>query len=137
MAEEWFDAGAALPGLRGTAVHVLPPLREKEARAVLRVAAFRIREIEGGQVRDEPSFFDEAARAFRWPAHFGRNWDAFQDALGDLAEGEDRRVPFSGATPGRASTPIPRRWWTLSWPWPGRRMTWGAKIHPPSSRSSC
>lgn len=92
MADEWFDAGAALPGLRGTAVHVLPSLREEEVRAALRAAGFRVREIDGGQVRDEPSFFDEAARAFLWPAHFGRNWDALQDALGDLAESQDRRV---------------------------------------------
>jgi RNAse (barnase) inhibitor barstar len=89
---DWFDAAAALPGLRGMAVHVLPAHREGEVRRVLEAAGFKVRFLEGRTVSTEASFFEAAARALRLRDSFGRNWDALQDVLGDLALGEDRRV---------------------------------------------
>jgi RNAse (barnase) inhibitor barstar len=88
----WFDAAAELPGLRGVAVHVLPAGRETEVRRVLEGAGFSIRVLEGRKAATEASFFEEVARTLRLPGPFGHNWDALQDALGDLARGEDRRV---------------------------------------------
>jgi RNAse (barnase) inhibitor barstar len=34
--------------------------------------------------RDKESLLDRFAKALRFPAHFGRNWDAFHDCLCDL-----------------------------------------------------
>jgi RNAse (barnase) inhibitor barstar len=89
---EWFDPAAVMPGLRGVAVHVLPAGREAEVRDVLERAGFSLRILDGGAVSGEASFFEEAARALHLRGPFGRNWDALQDVLGELASGEDRRV---------------------------------------------
>jgi RNAse (barnase) inhibitor barstar len=92
MGEDWFDASFALPRLRGTSAHVLPADRLDEVRAALAAAGFRVGEIEGEKVKDEASFFREAAAAFGWTGSFGRNWDAVHDALGDLGSARARRV---------------------------------------------
>ena len=87
----WFDLGAALPGLRGLRVHVLPVSRGQELVATLAGAGFVVSTLEGAGVRDEASFFREAARALRLPAHFGHNWDALDECLHDLGEDRERR----------------------------------------------
>jgi RNAse (barnase) inhibitor barstar len=92
MGDDWFDAAEALPRLRGTGAHVLPADRVDEVRAALLAAGFRVREIDGGKVKDDASFFAESARAFGWTGSFGRNWDAMHDALGELGGAEARRV---------------------------------------------
>jgi RNAse (barnase) inhibitor barstar len=91
MTSSWFDVRAALPGLRGRTVHVVGASREAEIRAALVAAGFDIGVVEGATVHDLASLFRQAARALNLPAHFGHNWDALNDALGDVAEG-DRRV---------------------------------------------
>ena len=89
---DWFDVSAAIPGLRGVAVHVLAAKREDDLRRALEAAGFSLRTLEGGSVSSDRSFFREIGRAFPLPAHFGQNWDAFQDVLGDLADGGERRI---------------------------------------------
>ena len=89
---EWFDVNAALPGLGGASVHVLGATREEEVRRVLVAAGFGLRTLEGGLVLSDTSFFREIGRALAFPAHFGHNWDALQDLLGDLARGGERRI---------------------------------------------
>jgi RNAse (barnase) inhibitor barstar len=49
--------------------------------------------IRGSRCRTRAGLFDEWARALRFPAHFGRNWDAFYDALADRAR--ERPTPLS------------------------------------------
>ncbi|NUW30925.1 barstar family protein [Nonomuraea sp. SMC257] len=39
--------------------------------------------IDGRAARTRAAFFEEAARALRLPAYFGRNWDALTDSLRD------------------------------------------------------
>jgi RNAse (barnase) inhibitor barstar len=89
---EWFDVNAAIDGLGGASVHVLGAKREDEVRRVLTSARFGLRTLEGGLVLSGPSFFREVARALAFPEHFGHNWDALQDLLGDLTEGAERRI---------------------------------------------
>jgi RNAse (barnase) inhibitor barstar len=90
--QPWFDVNAAVPGLRGAAVHVLASRREAEVRRVLGDAGFAVRTVEGGSVLSDRSFFHETARALGMAPHFGHNWDALQDVLGDLAEAAERRI---------------------------------------------
>ncbi|WP_220182891.1 barstar family protein [Sphaerisporangium album] len=40
--------------------------------------------VDGRACRTRAAFFEEAARALRLPAYFGRNWDALADSLRDL-----------------------------------------------------
>ncbi|TYK52436.1 hypothetical protein FXF68_01235 [Actinomadura decatromicini] len=40
--------------------------------------------VDGHACRTRAAFFREAARALKFPAHFGQNWDAFLDCLRDL-----------------------------------------------------
>ena len=89
---EWFDVNAAIPGLGGSSVHVLGAKGEEEVRRVLAAAGFGLRILEGGLVLSSRSFFREAGRALALPSHFGHNWDALQDVLGDLAQGGERRI---------------------------------------------
>lgn len=42
------------------------------------------------KARDKNAFLDAFAQALRFPAHFGHNWDAFYDCLGDV--GGSQRV---------------------------------------------
>ena len=89
---EWFDVSAALPGLGGACVHVVAAKREGEVRRVLRAGGFGLRTLDGGSVLSDRSFFREVGRALAFPSHFGHNWDALQDLLGDLARGGERRI---------------------------------------------
>ena len=89
---DWFDVNAAIPGLGGASVHVVQAKREEEVRRVLASAGFGLRTLEGGSVLSPKSFFREAGRALALPSHFGHNWDALQDVLGDLAQGSERRI---------------------------------------------
>jgi hypothetical protein len=108
MAEDWFDLRGALPGVRGEVLHVLGAAREGEVEAVLQGAGFRVVALEGRRVRDEATLFAEMARACAWPAHFGRNWDALADALGDLGRGAERRVALLWRDAGECLTRDPQ-----------------------------
>lgn len=89
---EWFDVNEAIPGLGGASVHVLDARREEEVRAALLAAGFGLRTLEGGSVLSGRSFFREVGRALAAPGHFGHNWDALQDVLGDLARTGGGRI---------------------------------------------
>jgi RNAse (barnase) inhibitor barstar len=89
---EWVDPREAIPGLRGTAVHVLPARREAVVKKALAKVGFAVHVLEGRSVSDEASFFRQITRAFQLPPHFGKNWDALRDVLGDLADGKSRQV---------------------------------------------
>lgn len=88
----WFDVGEAFPGLRGRTVHLVAPGREPELNAVLRGAGFVVLSLEGRRAEGETAFFAEAARVLRLPEHFGHNWDALDECLRELGEGQSRRV---------------------------------------------
>jgi RNAse (barnase) inhibitor barstar len=104
---KWFDLRGALPGLRGPAVHVVAEAREREVMAVLDEAGFVVRRLDGRGIRDEVSFFEEAARALHLPDHFGHNWDALEECLHRLGEGRSRRLAllWQGADRSLAADP--------------------------------
>lgn len=64
--------------------------------------------IDGQAVADKATFLHAAARALRFPAYFGHNWDAFEECVTDMAwargaEGYlllyDNPRPFATAAP--------------------------------------
>jgi RNAse (barnase) inhibitor barstar len=88
----WVDLAKELPGLRGQRLHVTEAGREQRIASVLRMTGFDLRVLDGYRIRDEQSFFDEAERGLGLPSHFGRNWDALNDCLGDWHDGAERRI---------------------------------------------
>jgi RNAse (barnase) inhibitor barstar len=50
--------------------------------------------LDGSAARDKPSFLAACMRAFSLPDWFGRNWDALEESLTDLA-GSAARAPAS------------------------------------------
>jgi RNAse (barnase) inhibitor barstar len=88
----WVDLAKELPGLRGQRLHVTDSGHEERIASVLRATGFDLRALDGYRIRDEPGFFEEAERGLRLPSHFGRNWDALNDCLGDWHDGEERRI---------------------------------------------
>ena len=88
----WIDLRQPLPWLQGTRVHVVAADREPALRAALAADAFRVLTLDGRAVLDASGFFAAAAEGCGFPPHFGSNWDAFRDALGDLADGPSPRV---------------------------------------------
>lgn len=44
-----------------------------------------VRRVDGRRMTDLSGVYDEFARAWRFPGHFGRNKDAFDDCMRDLA----------------------------------------------------
>ncbi|GII58584.1 hypothetical protein Pth03_69730 [Planotetraspora thailandica] len=42
--------------------------------------------VDGRECRTRAAFFTEVARALRFPAYFGRNWDALTDSLRDATQ---------------------------------------------------
>jgi hypothetical protein len=72
-------------------VHVLPASREAEVRAVLTELGFQTYMLWGPAVRSESTLFAEVARGLLLPDWFGGNWDALNDALGELAETDPTR----------------------------------------------
>jgi hypothetical protein len=88
----WVDLRREWPGLRGDQVHVLDGSLEADLRRALVRRGFSVLSLNGGAVRDERSFFEEASRSLGFPPHFGGNWDAFIDSLGDLGGGGPRRL---------------------------------------------
>jgi RNAse (barnase) inhibitor barstar len=59
---------------------------------VLAAEGFLQRTLEGSRIHGDASFFHEAARALGLPEYFGRNWDAFNDGLGDVVFGPAERI---------------------------------------------
>jgi hypothetical protein len=57
---------------------------EAATRAAIRVVSIRLTAL-----RDKNAFLLAFATAAKFPAHFGRNWDAFYDCLLDMDPGDD------------------------------------------------
>ena len=55
-----------------------------EARAELEEAGIFVAQIDGRSVVSADSLFDALSSALRFPAYFGRNWDAVIDCLRDF-----------------------------------------------------
>jgi hypothetical protein len=58
--------------------------------------------VDGRVARDKAAFLDMFAQALSFPAYFGRNWDAFEECLNDLAaqwrdEGLKVAIVYDGA----------------------------------------
>jgi RNAse (barnase) inhibitor barstar len=58
----------------------LAPLRRGIAQSSARLFT-----VNGTAITDKPSFLRACARAMHFPRYFGRNWDAFEECITDLA----------------------------------------------------
>ena len=78
-------------------------------------AGWDVRVVDVGEARDKAGLLDAFARALSFPAWFGHNWDALDDALRDLSwwpAGERGRAIIV-ARAGRLDVALDREWATL------------------------
>jgi RNAse (barnase) inhibitor barstar len=80
----WLDLKKIIPGLsKGQWLHVvnspLNPLVNTLAEN-----GFSVFVIDGSEITDSGSFFQQAKKVFGFPDYFGKNWDAWNDCLGDF-----------------------------------------------------
>lgn len=73
-------AGRVQPGLYRFSSHAAPQRIRREVERAGWVCFC----INGRDVLDKPGFLKAAASAMRFPASYGRNWDAFDEAVRDL-----------------------------------------------------
>ena len=82
--------------MNGTLIHVLertpsglhrwlPPVDEGALAAAVEQLGWRLFHLDGRRARSKASFLHAAAEAMHFPAYFGRNWDAFEECINDLA----------------------------------------------------
>ena len=86
MSVLWFDG--LLAQIQDAGVYFLPEAdidELVEAAAVNRFACLRI-DLQG--CLDKAELLRRLAAALHFPAHFGANWDALADALGELRRGD-------------------------------------------------
>ena len=57
----------------------------EDVRAFAADRAFHYVSLDGDETLDKQSFLREVARALRFPAYFGENWDAFDESVRDLS----------------------------------------------------
>ena len=73
--ETWVSLGKEVPDLKGYIIHVSDlPVGNLERR--LLELGFAMFKINGTRVTDKESFFAEIQNVLKFPAYFGRNWDA-------------------------------------------------------------
>jgi hypothetical protein len=67
--------------------------------ALTELPGFAVRQVDGRRGRTKRTLLDELARALDFPAHFGKNWDAFEDCLNDLSwlEADGYLIVVTGA----------------------------------------
>jgi RNAse (barnase) inhibitor barstar len=82
----WFDG--LLTQLADAGVYFMPEADADELREAAAVNRFACLRIELRDCADKQSLLAQLADALHFPAHFGRNWDALADALGDLRRGD-------------------------------------------------
>jgi RNAse (barnase) inhibitor barstar len=78
--DEWFDVYRIFPKLKGIGIHAV----NIESRILINALAeqgFKIYIVNGANITDEITFFDEVANAFQFPSYFGHNWAAWDDSL--------------------------------------------------------
>jgi RNAse (barnase) inhibitor barstar len=70
-----------------------------ELREAAEQAGWRLVGLDTSSVVDKAGFLETASAAFRFPAYFGRNWDAFADCLADVGGEPGVVVLWEGWSP--------------------------------------
>jgi RNAse (barnase) inhibitor barstar len=86
MSVLWFDG--LLTQVPDAGVYFLPEQDTDELVEAAAVNRFACLRIELRDCADKQGLLARLADALHFPAHFGHNWDALADALGDLRRGD-------------------------------------------------
>lgn len=82
----------ALPGEEGLFLDMRPAGTAEGVLEKFPPPSYFVAFLDGDRARDKAGLMAEIAPAFRFPAYFGRNWDALLDCLRSLPD----EVPASG-----------------------------------------
>lgn len=74
-----------LAGRTGGLYRWWSPLQPSSVSEAVEAHGWRFFYLDGRQARDKASFLRSAAAAMSFPNYCGRNWDAFEECLNDLA----------------------------------------------------
>ena len=77
---------ADLPWLTSGPLHRVHTSARAELDVFLGRHGYRQVHLDGRAMTSRPAAHAELARAFRFPEHYGRNWDAFDDSMWDVAD---------------------------------------------------
>ena len=86
MSVLWFDG--LLTQVNDAGVYLLPDTDIDELVEASAVNGFACLRIDLNGCADRQALLVRLADALHFPAHFGHNWDALADALGDLRRGD-------------------------------------------------
>jgi hypothetical protein len=87
----WIDIRQEIPWLGMESMYFVNESAEEILTHTLSRLGFSIVILEGERITGEGAFFSEVSSVLRFPPHFGKNWDAFADSLGELAYLPERR----------------------------------------------
>lgn len=80
------DLAAIFSGQRPAGIYNLPEAVTPDAlRRSVADQGWRLFEIDGSQVTDKAGFLRTASQAMGFPSYVAANWDAFEEAIRDLA----------------------------------------------------
>ncbi|MFN8473815.1 MAG: barstar family protein [Anaerolineae bacterium] len=80
------DLDAIFSGQRPAGIYNLPEsATPDELRQAVADNGWRLFEIDGSQITDKASFLKVAGKAMSFPGYVAANWDAFEEAIRDLA----------------------------------------------------
>lgn len=99
MSALWFDGLLLQHDEAG--VYFLPQADTEELREAAAVNQFPCLCIDLHEVADKGGLLSVFADALHFPGHFGRNWDALADMLGELRAGDSRGLVLLLENSGR------------------------------------
>lgn len=87
--KHWVNPRSICRWLRRGAMHFVHASEQQRLAEAIRGAGFDIVELEGRNIRSEHELLVGLGMFLQFPAHYGKNWDAFSDCFGDLCEARE------------------------------------------------
>ncbi len=81
---EWINLYSVMPWIGRSDIRFIDSSAEELLSSKLKEIGFKIYIIDGLKIFSEKDFFDQISKVLEFPDYFGKNWDAFNDCIGDF-----------------------------------------------------